>query len=68
MKFVTLQSGWRELFDTNANTFSLGTAKQGEDFHTVLSPDSQPIVRLYTMEDMEKMVEKVGRLKTTRIN
>jgi hypothetical protein len=35
-------------------------AEQGEDFYTVLSPDSQPLVRLYSMDDLEEMLGKAG--------
>jgi hypothetical protein len=35
-------------------------AAQGEDFHTVLRPNSQPLVRLYSMEDLEEIRRKAG--------
>jgi hypothetical protein len=54
------QTGQRGLLAEDAKTFSLGIAEQGEDYYTVLSPDSQPLVRLYSMEDLKKRLDKAG--------
>lgn len=51
----------KRLLAQGAKRFSLGILDEGDEYYTLLDDrESHPLVRLYSMEDLEKMLDRTG--------